>query len=104
MNKSTTTSTVAGRVTADNITLALRGLVPDTHRVLLFGSRATGRAGGRSDWNIGIVGPTALDGAVLERVREALDRLPTLRIFDVVDLSTQLASCIASGIRRTASM
>ena len=88
MNTSTTTSIVAGRVTADDITRALRALVPDTHRALLFGSRATEHAGDRSDWDIGIVGSTPLDGAILERIREALDRLPTLRTFDVVDLST----------------
>ena len=88
MTTSTTTSIVAGRVTADDIMRALRALVPDTHRALLFGSRATGHAGDRSDWDIGIVGSTPLDGAILERIREALDRLPTLRTFDVVDLST----------------
>ena len=88
MNLSTTTPIVAGRVTADDIARALRALLPDTHRALLFGSRATGRAGDRSDWDIGLVGPTPLDGAILERIRAALDRLPTLRTFDVVDLST----------------
>ena len=88
MNTSTTPSIVAGRVTADDVTRALRALVPDTHRALLFGSRATGRARDRSDWDIGIVGSTPRDGAMLERIREALDRLPTLRIFEVVDLST----------------
>ena len=48
MNTSTTPSIVAGRVTADDVTRALRALVPDTHRALLFGSRATGRARDRS--------------------------------------------------------
>ena len=88
MNKRTATSIVAGRITAEDIARAVRALVPDTHRIVLFGSRATGRAGDRSDWDIGVVGSTPLDGAILERIREALDRLPTLRTFDVVDLST----------------
>ena len=88
MNTLRATSIVAGRITADDITRALRALVPDTHRLVLFGSRATGRATRRSDWDIGVIGPTPLDGAVLERMREALERLPTLRTFDVVDQST----------------
>ncbi len=46
------------------------------------------QAGPRSDWDIGIVGPAPLDGAILERIREALDELPTLATFQVVDLST----------------
>ena len=83
-----TTTAGPGRVTASEIATALRGLLPNTHRALLFGSRATGHASPRSDWDIGLVGPVALDGAVLERIRAALDELPTLRSFDVVDLST----------------
>ena len=53
----------------------------------LFGSRATGRATQRSDWDIGILGPAPLRGAVLEAVREELETLRTLDTFDVVDLA-----------------
>ena len=88
MTERAAASIAAGRVTADDIGRVLRALVPDTHRVLLFGSRATGSAAERSDWDIGVAGPTPLDGAILERIRGALDRLPTLRTFDVVDLTT----------------
>ena len=84
----TETMTATTRVTASEVATALRGLLPNTHRALLFGSRATGHASPRSDWDVGVVGPVALDGAVLERMRAALDELPTLRSFDVVDLST----------------
>lgn len=66
----------------------VNALLPPTHRAVLFGSRATERARERSDWDIGIVGPGPVDGAVLERIREALDALPTLQTFDVVDLAT----------------
>ena len=69
------------------VSLVLRGLLPSTHRAVLFGSRATGAAGPRSDWDIGITGPGPLDGAPVERVREALEALPTLSTFDVVDLA-----------------
>ncbi len=88
MTQSSTTSIAAGRVTADDIARTLRPLLPRTHRALLFGSRATRHASIRSDWDIGVVGPTSVDGAVLERMREALEQLPTLRTFDVLDLLT----------------
>ena len=66
----------------------MRALLPPTHYAVLFGSRATGAAGHGSDWDIGLVGATPLDGAVIERVREALEALPTLATFEVVDLAT----------------
>ena len=37
--------------------------LPPSHRAVLFGSRATGAAAPRSDWDIGIIGPAPLDGA-----------------------------------------
>ena len=84
----TETPIAAGRVSVSEIAAAVRGLLPNTHRALLFGSRASGRASTRSDWDIDVVGQVPLDGAVRERIRAALDELPTLRSFDVVDLST----------------
>ena len=87
MAGSITRRVAAGRVGPTDIERALSGLVPETHRLVLFGSRATGRATARSDWDLGVVGPRPLDGAVLERMREALEALPTLELFDVVDLS-----------------
>lgn len=69
------------------ISRAVRGLLPPRHGAVLFGSRATGAAGPRSDWDIGITGPSPLDGAIVERIREALESLPTLSAFDVVDLA-----------------
>lgn len=55
---------------------------------MLFGSRSRGTARPGSDWDIGIFGPGPLRGAILERIREELDDLPTLHSFDVVDLAT----------------
>ena len=72
----------------DQVAGAVRARLPVGYRALLFGSKATGQAGARSDWDIGIVGPAPLDGAILERIREALDEVPTLATVEVVDLST----------------
>lgn len=65
----------------------MQARLPLGHRAVLFGSRATGAAGPRSDWDIGIIGPAPLDGADVERIREALENLPTLSTFEVVDLT-----------------
>jgi predicted nucleotidyltransferase len=71
-----------------DISRAVASRLPSTHRAVLFGSRASGAAGPHSDWDIGLIGPAPLDGADVERIREALDDLPTLSTFDVVDLAT----------------
>ena len=70
-----------------DISRVVRGLLPPNHYAVLFGSRATGTSGSRSDWDIGLAGPGPLDGAIVERIRETLDGLPTLAAFDVVDLA-----------------
>lgn len=69
------------------ISRTVRELLPPGYRAVLFGSRATGASGPRSDWDIGITGAGPLDGACVERIREALENLPTLATFDVVDLA-----------------
>ena len=66
----------------------LKRFLPPEYQAVLFGSRATGRARSGSDWDIGLLGPRALRGATVEHIREALEELPTLHTFDVVDLAT----------------
>lgn len=83
----TQTTAPSARAIAD----ALRPLIPPGYGVVLFGSRVTGRARSRSDWDIGIVGESPVPGALLERIREALDALPTLATFEVVDLTSASA-------------
>lgn len=58
---------------------------PRTHRVFIFGSRARGDNSERSDIDIGIEGPTKIPGYTMTNIREALDLLPTLLSFDVID-------------------
>jgi hypothetical protein len=65
-----------------------RHLPAASYRVVLFGSRARGAARRGSDWDIGVLGPAPIRGAVLQRIRDDLEHLPTLAAFDVVDLST----------------
>ena len=57
------------------------------HRVYLFGSRARGDAGRSSDFDIGIDGSEPLDLAVLFKIKDSLEQIPTLYQFDLVDLN-----------------
>jgi predicted nucleotidyltransferase len=83
--------------TLEDIGRALRPLLPPGCQAVLFGSRATGEARPASDWDIGLLGGAPVAGAVLERVREALEALPTLHTFEVVDLAS-----VAPAFRKTA--
>jgi predicted nucleotidyltransferase len=66
----------------------IRRHVPDpAYRVFLFGSRATGSAGERSDIDIGIEGPAPVSRAVLAAIHDELEEAPTLYTIDVVDFT-----------------
>ena len=54
-------------------------------KVFLFGSRATGRAGVRSDIDVGIDLGHAIAPVVLVALCEAFEKLPILQKIDVVD-------------------
>jgi predicted nucleotidyltransferase len=56
-------------------------------RVFLFGSRATGSAGERSDIDIGIEGPARVSRAALAAIHDELEDAPTLYAIDVVDFA-----------------
>ena len=60
---------------------------PEYHAVL-FGSRAHGKARPASDWDIGVLGPQRMRGAVIQAIRDDLEALRTLHTYDVVDLTT----------------
>lgn len=56
------------------------------YRVVLFGSRARGRASARSDFDIGVVGPRPLPLDVFYRLAERFEGLRSLYSVDWVDL------------------
>ena len=76
------------RLTPPNFAASvIRRHVPDpAHHVCLFGSRATGSAGERSDIDIGIEGPAPVSRTALAAIHDELDEAPTLYTIDVVDL------------------
>ena len=57
------------------------------HKVYLFGSRASGQARSRSDFDLGVLGDEPLPLRDFYAIEEALDDLPTLFRIDWVDLN-----------------
>jgi predicted nucleotidyltransferase len=80
-----------------DIAKALEPFLPPGWSAVVFGSRASGQARTGSDWDIGLLGPMPIGGAVVEKARDALEGLRTLHSFDVVDLAT-----VPEGFRRQA--
>jgi predicted nucleotidyltransferase len=73
---------------ARGVAVIVRRVTADpAYRVLLFGSWVSGRAGERSDIDIGILGPSEVDPSAMAEIRETCEALPTLRTVDLVDLS-----------------
>src|SRR5437868_4872653 len=75
---------------------ALRQAIRDTmtkffdlsvYETFLFGSEASVVRNDRSDIDVGILGPQPIPGAVMQQVRDELEKLRTLRVFDLVDFA-----------------
>ena len=76
----------------------IRRHLPDpVYRIFLFGSRATGSAGERSDIDIGIGGPAPVPRSALAAIHDELEEAPTLYTIDVVDFA-----CVPEKFRRVA--
>ena len=67
------------------------------YRVFLFGFWVSGEARQRSDIDIGIEGPTAIEPAAMVEIREACEALPTLYSVELVDFAQ-----VAPVFRKTA--
>ena len=59
----------------------------NSHEIFIFGSEAMSGRNERSDIDVGILGPQPISVSVMQRIRNALGRLRTLRQFDVVDFA-----------------
>lgn len=65
------------------------------YRLYLFGSRARGEAGPRSDYDLAVWADPPLDLATVARLREELEQVNILQHVDLVELSW------APGLRET---
>lgn len=69
------------------IVQVIRRYLPDeSQRILLFGSWATLEAAPTSDIDIAIAGATAVDPAIMSDIHEEIDKLPTLRKIQIIDV------------------
>jgi predicted nucleotidyltransferase len=57
------------------------------YKVILFGSRVTGKKRVRSDYDLGVFGKKSLPEKIFFSIEDALERLPTLHKIDWVDLN-----------------
>jgi predicted nucleotidyltransferase len=73
-------------------------------RVFLFGSRASGTADERSDFDIGVEADRPLSARDLADVREAFDAAPLLAHVDVVDFSRVDETFRAHALRATLTL
>jgi predicted nucleotidyltransferase len=62
-----------------------RHLPNESYRILLFGSWATLEAAPTSDIDIAILGVAPVDPAIMSKIHEEVDELPTLRKIHVID-------------------
>lgn len=69
------------------------------YRVVLFGSRATGRAKERSDFDLGVIGACPLPLADFYAIEDDLEALPTLYHIDWVDLNRASAKFREKALR-----
>jgi predicted nucleotidyltransferase len=71
------------------------------YRVFLFGSRAAGTAGERSDFDIGIMGASQLPLRVFYRIDDLLNEIETLYSIDLVDMHEVSDSFRQEALRKT---
>jgi len=65
----------------------IRGKLPINFKILLFGSWARGDALETSDLDIGILGKKKVPWPAMVKILEEVEKIPTLRKIDIVDLS-----------------
>jgi predicted nucleotidyltransferase len=71
------------------------------HKVVLFGSRAGGKARQRSDFDVGVIGDEPLPIKVFYEIDDMLENLPTLYRIDGVDLNRAAPSLRERALAKT---
>lgn len=83
-------------MTTEEILQSVEALCTDFHakEVLLFGSRAKGTETAQSDFDIAVSGVVRFDA-----LKEAIDTIPTLYSFDVINMDTCKNELLLEDIR-----
>ena len=71
------------------------------HKVVLFGSRAGGKARPRSDFDVGVIGDEPLPVKIFYEIDDMLENLPTLYKIDWVDLNRAAPSLRERALANT---
>ena len=69
------------------------------YHIFLFGSRATGNARERSDFDIGIIGDEPVSLQTFYRIDDLLENIETLYKIDFVDLNRAAPSLKAEALK-----
>ncbi len=70
------------------VVLNIRHHLDKSYKILLFGSWAKGTAIETSDLDIGILGEKEIPWETINRIKNAVKGIPTLRSIDIVDLQS----------------
>lgn len=90
--------------TLNNISKILRRHLGAEYRIFLFGSRATGNAKNRSDFDVGIQGPKAVPFSVMAKIEEDMEDVRTLAKIDVVDFYETSDAFSRMALERTKTL
>jgi predicted nucleotidyltransferase len=74
------------------------------YKVVLFGSRASGRARSRSDFDVGIIGDRPIPLATFYRIDDILAAIDTLYTIDWVDLNRVTPAFRREALRTTETL
>ena len=74
------------------------------YRVFLFGSRAGGRGGKRSDFDVGVLGPGRLPLKAFFKIEDLLEGIDTLYRIDWVDLNDVSEAFRREALRETETL
>ena len=71
------------------------------YRVFLFGSRTSGTARDRSDFDVGVLGDTPLPLATFYKMEDLFEEIPTLYRIDWVDLNRVSPEFCREALKQT---
>ncbi|MCR4277789.1 MAG: nucleotidyltransferase domain-containing protein [Candidatus Berkelbacteria bacterium] len=70
-------------------------------QMILFGSRAAGKAVSSSDYDIGLRASQPIDPLTMARIYDAVEELPTLQKVEIVDLTKVTKRFYATAMQNT---